>query len=229
MTTSVQGTSTTAADTFANLGLNKKAGATSDANSMSETQDRFLKLLVTQVRNQDPLNPMDQAEMTSQIAQINTVNGIEKLNTTMASLVGSYQSAESMQAAAMIGKHVLVDGNGLELTSAGGIGGYELTTAAEKLKVTIKDGNGLVVRTLEDSDLEAGPGNFFWDGKNDAGAAVAAGSYRFEIEATEADKTVGSKPLTIGTVNAVSRSAKGFELDLGALGAVAFDEIRQIL
>jgi flagellar basal-body rod modification protein FlgD len=228
MTTSVQ-SSTSAADTFANLGLNKKAGGASDPNSMNETQDRFLKLLVTQVKNQDPLNPMDQAEMTSQIAQINTVNGIEKLNATLSSLVGSYQSAESMQAAAMIGKHVLVGGNGLDLTSAGGIGGYELSTGADKLKVTIKDSNGLVVRTLEDSDLEAGPGNFFWDGKNDAGAAAVAGRYRFEIEATQGDKTVGSEPLTIGTVSAVSRSATGFELDLGALGAVTFDEIRQIL
>lgn len=229
MASTVQSTSGSAADIYAGLGLSRRSVAEGGSGTMQETQDRFLKLLVTQVKNQDPLNPMDQAEMTSQIAQINTVNGIEKLNTTMSSLVGSYQSGEAMQATAMIGSHVMVEGHQLDLTAAGGVAGYELSGPADKLKVSIVDGNGKAIRTLEVTDLDAGAGNFFWDGKTDGGADALAGPYRFEIEATRGDGAVAAKALTIGTVNAVTRTTTGYELDLGRLGSFAFDQVRQIM
>lgn len=225
---SVQSTGSST-DIFSNLGLGKKTATELDPNSLKGAEDRFLKMLVTQIRNQDPLNPMEQAELTSQLAQLNMASGIEKLNSSISSLVGSYEESQTMQAAAMIGKHVLVEGNSLDLTSAGGVAGYELTAAADKLKVTIKDGNGLVMRTLEISDAEAGTGNFFWDGKTDAGVAAVAGKYSFEVEATQGEDTVGSLPLTIGTVNAVTRSNKGYELDLGELGGFRFADVRQII
>ena len=134
-----------------------------------------------------------------------------------------------MQASSMIGKHVLVEGKSLDLTSAGGVAGYELAAPAEKLKITIKDGNGLVMRTLELADLEAGTGNFFWDGKTDAGVAAVAGKYSFDVEATEGKDAVGSKALAVGTVNAVTRSNSGYELDLGDLGGFRFTDVRQII
>jgi len=218
-----------ATDTFSTLGLGKKAAEKADENSLTGAQDRFLKLLVTQIRNQDPLNPMDQAEMTSQLAQLNMASGIEKLNASISALVGSYDESQTMQAAAMIGKHVLVDGKTMGLTAAGGVAGYELAAPADKLKITIKDGNGLVMRMLELTDVKAGAGNFFWDGKTDAGNPAVTGNYSFELEATAGEKAVGSTALTIGTVNAVNRNSKGFELDLGALGAFQFSDIKQII
>lgn len=216
-------------DIFSNLGLGQKTASALDPNSLKGAEDRFLKMLVTQIRNQDPLNPMEQAELTSQLAQLNMASGIEKLNASISALVGSYEESQTMQASAMIGKHVLVEGNSLDLTSAGGFAGYELTGAADQLKVTIKDGNGLVMRTLEINDAEAGTGNFFWDGKTDAGVAAVAGKYSFEVEATQGEDTVGSLPLTIGTVNAVTRSNTGYELDLGELGGFQFVDVRQII
>ena len=129
----------------------------------------------------------------------------------------------------MIGKHVLVEGKSLDLTSVGAIAGYELAAPADKLKVTIKDGNGLLMRTLELSELEAGTGNFFWDGNTDAGVPAVAGKYRFEIEATQGEDTVGSTALTVGTVNAVTRNMNGYELDLGELGGFRFEDVRQII
>ena len=226
---SVQSASGSSTDIFSNLGLGKKSAVTADENSLAGAQDRFLKLLVTQIRNQDPLNPMEQAEMTSQLAQLNMASGIEKLNASIAALVGSYEESQTMQAASMIGKHVLVKGNALDLTSAGGVAGYELAAAADKLKVTIKDANGLVMRTMEMNDVDAGTGNFFWDGKTDAGEAAVAGKYSFEVEATAGEKSVGSTALTVGTVNAVTRNSKGFELDLGDLGGFQFADVRQII
>jgi flagellar basal-body rod modification protein FlgD len=221
--------STGSSDVFSNLGLGKKTTSELDPNSLKGAEDRFLKMLVTQIRNQDPLNPMEQAELTSQLAQLNMASGIEKLNASISSLVGSYEESQTMQAAAMIGKHVLVEGNSLDLTSAGGVAGYELSGAADQLKVTIKDGNGLVMRTLEINDAEAGTGNFFWDGKTDAGVEAVAGKYSFTVEATQGEDTVGSLPLTVGTVNAVTRSNTGYELDLGELGGFRFADVRQII
>ncbi len=86
-------------------------------NLMADTQDRFLTLLVTQLRNQDPLNPMDNAQVTSQIAQMSTVNGITQLNNTLMAVAGQMDVTQSMQAAGLIGKEVLVPGSKVLLGS----------------------------------------------------------------------------------------------------------------
>src|SRR3990167_8083696 len=91
--------------------FNAKAGAAATASTAADTQDRFLKLLVTQMKNQDPLNPMDNAQVTSQMAQLSTVTGIDKLNVTLQALSDSMASSQSLQAASMIGYGVLVPGN----------------------------------------------------------------------------------------------------------------------
>jgi flagellar basal-body rod modification protein FlgD len=225
---SVQSTGSSS-DVYSTLGLGKKAAVAKDENSLEGAQDRFLKMLVTQIKNQDPLNPMDQAAMTGQLAQLNMASGIEKLNASITALVGSYGESQTMQAAGMIGKNVLVEGKTLDLTSAGGIAGFDLAGAADKLKITIKDGNGLVMRQLELNDVEAGTGNFFWDGKTDGGVAAVSGKYSFELEATQGEKSVGSTALAVGTVDAITRNTKGFDLDLGDLGSFSFAAIRKII
>ena len=92
--------------------MNPASSATS-TDSTAATQDRFMKLLVTQMKNQDPLNPLDNAQVTSQLAQLSTVTGIDKVNATLQSLMGSMQPSQSLQAAGMIGHSVLAPGAGL--------------------------------------------------------------------------------------------------------------------
>ena len=91
-----------------------------------------MTLLVTQLKNQDPMNPLDNAQLTSQLAQLSTVTGVNKLNTTLESLKASYQSSESLQAANMIGHGVLVEGNYVKLPGGNGILGVDLASAADK-------------------------------------------------------------------------------------------------
>lgn len=117
-----------------------------DGTALS-SENRFLTLLTTQLKNQDPLNPMDNAQMTSQLAQISTVDGIEKLNATLQSLVDNSTDSEALQAAALVGHGVMVPGSGLSLQEGTALGGVELTDAADRVRVTIKDGNGLAIRT----------------------------------------------------------------------------------
>ncbi|HRN82809.1 flagellar hook capping FlgD N-terminal domain-containing protein, partial [Nitrosomonas europaea] len=103
-----------------------------------DMQERFLKLLVTQMQNQDPLSPMDNAEVTSQMAQISTVSGIDKLNTTLEKLVADSDARRSFEAAAMIGRSVLVPGKDMQLENQAAIGGFELAESVDKLTVTVK-------------------------------------------------------------------------------------------
>jgi flagellar basal-body rod modification protein FlgD len=101
-----------------------------------------MTLLVTQMENQDPLNPMDNSQMTSQLAQLSTVSGINTLNTTLTSLLSSYQSSQTLQATSMIGQSVLVPGNTMTLASGSAPFGVNVTTASTDLTVAIKNAAG---------------------------------------------------------------------------------------
>lgn len=224
-TTAVSGVSGTAQaliDTV-NAAATKKASSTT-----GEAQDRFLKLLTTQLKNQDPLNPMDNAQMTSQLAQISTVDGIEKLNATLQKMLSSTVDSEAMQAAALVGHQVMVAGGGLKLTDSGATGGVELGSAADKVVLTIKDANGLPIRTLDLGDLTVGTHNFTWDGKTDSGARAVNGAYSISAVAKRGSEKVEVTPLELAGVMSVNRSSQGVTLDLGQLGLAVMSDVKQI-
>src|SRR5436190_24386636 len=102
----------TTVDPFAAVNA-ASSGATAKSANEAGSADRFLKLLVTQMQNQDPLNPMDNAQVTSQMAQINTVNGIETLNTTVSGLNAQFVQMQALQGAALVGHDVTVKGNNM--------------------------------------------------------------------------------------------------------------------
>lgn len=217
---------TSAADLFASIGSRADKKSTSAA---ADLEDRFLTLLMTQIKNQDPLNPLDNAQVTSQLAQLNTVNGIEKLNTTLSQLLDGYNEAQAMQAAGIIGKNVMVAGNNLPLANGQAVAGLVLDSAAESVTVTIKDAAGKVVQTQELGAQAAGSMFFGWDGKDGDGNVLPDGSYTYSVEASGAGEQIGATAMQIGTVSAVVRSKDGFLLDLGSFGDVAFKDVQQIL
>lgn len=219
--------SATAADIFASINGKKSGAATSTAADM---ENRFLTLLVTQIKNQDPLNPLDNAQVTSQLAQINTVNGIEKLNATLGKLLSAYDDSKAMQTANLIGKNVLVPGKNLVATSGGeAIGGVSLGADADKVVVTITDSTGRVVQTEDLGARKAGTFGFAWDGKDSDGKTAPAGKYTFSVEAKKGDQKIDASALQVGTVSAVVRGKNGFQLDLGEGGIVQFNDVQQIL
>ena len=223
----VQSTST-ATDPFAAINAAGKS-ATASTSAVADQQDRFLKLLVTQLKNQDPLNPMDNAQMTSQLAQMSTVSGIEKLNATLNSLVDSVGNSQSMQAADMIGKSVLVPGSQLALSNGVAYAGINLAAAADQVTLTILDRTGNVIQTQKLGAQAAGVLDVGWDGMTDAGTKAADGTYKFTVDAVQGGNAVTVDALQIGTVSALVRSKSGFLLDLGALGTVDFKNVQQIL
>lgn len=192
-------------------------------------QDRFMTLLVTQMKNQDPLNPMDNAQVTSQLAQLSTVTGIDKMNTTLESLISSFQSNQSLQATNMIGHGVLVPGASVALADGKGVLGVELAEPADKVQVTIRDMAGKLVHTIDIGSMKAGMQQLQWDGATDNGGAAANGQYVFEVTAMRAGEKVDVTKLAFGKVDSVSTGAQGVKLNLPGLGAVNFTDVRQIL
>ena len=194
----------------------------------AQTQDKFLNLLVAQLKNQDPLSPMDNAQVTSQLAQINTVQGIESLNTTLQTLMGSYATSQSMQAASMVGRYVFTEGHDMALTESGGVAGFTLDSPADKVTVTVTAPSGQVVHTTTLDNLDSGTNTFQWDGKTDTGATSAAGMYTFTVTATNAGQKVGSTPLTVGRVDSVINNASGPLLHTSN-GSVTWDKVKQVM
>jgi flagellar basal-body rod modification protein FlgD len=162
------------------------------------------------------------------LAQISTVDGIEKLNATLQKMMASSVDAEAMQAASMVGRNVMVAGSGLELTDAGAVSGIVLDGFADKVVVTVKDSNGLPMRTLNLGDLDAGIHNFAWDGKTNAGVQAVNGKYSISVEATRGSDKVDVTALELTSVQSVSRGPTGTTIDVGRLGQLAMSAIKQI-
>jgi flagellar basal-body rod modification protein FlgD len=209
--------------------VNGKPSTTASQKALSETENRFLKLLTTQLKNQDPLNPMDNAEVTSQMAQISTVSGIESLNATLKTLLQDSKDSQTTQAASLVGQAVMVPGSGLTLSKSAAVGGFELAKDADAVTVTISDSNGVVVRTMTLGALGSGLHDFTWDGATDSGATAADGSYKIAVSATAGSDKVTATALNLGIVRSVINSTNGFTLDLGSQGLATMDDVKQIL
>lgn len=205
------------------------AATGSTTNAVAESQDRFLKLLVTQMRNQDPLNPMDNAQVTSQMAQLSTVSGIDKLNSTLQALSSSMIASQSMQAASMIGHVVMVPGSKIELVNGQSAAALELTQPADSVSVAITDASGNVVRNMNLGSQSTGNVAVQWDGLNDLGQPVADGSYNFSAKALlgGVESSVGT--MSYGLVNSVMQGTQGATLNVAQIGEVSLSSVKQIL
>ncbi|MBI3286329.1 MAG: flagellar hook assembly protein FlgD [Burkholderiales bacterium] len=203
-------------------------GARTSKTTTQEAQDRFMTLLVTQMKNQDPLNPMDNAQVTSQLAQLSTVSGIDKLNASVATLNASFQASQSLQAASMIGHGVIVPGKVIGLTDGKAVYGMELPQAADKVEVTIRDSDGAVVRKMSLGAMPQGVSTLAWDGMTDSGAAAPNGVYQFELAASSAEKKLDAATLSFGMVSSIASSAQGVKLSVTNVGDIGMNDVRQI-
>jgi flagellar basal-body rod modification protein FlgD len=221
-TSSTESSGTTSSSTSA-------ATAKSATMSATEIQDRFLKLLVAQMRHQDPLNPLDNAQVTTQLAQISTVSGLDKLNDSLSGLTSSLLSAQSAQSAALIGRQVYATGSTLTLAASGNkaSGAVDVKETASNVSVVIADANGAVVRRMDLGARAVGTSTFEWDGKNDAGVKAPAGSYVFQVSAVRGNTVVAVEPLAVGKVSGVAVS-DGMKLTLDSGGNVALNDIKRI-
>lgn len=200
---------------------------TDNSNDATASQDRFLKLLVAQLNNQDPMNPLDNAQMTSQIAQINTVTGIQQLNETVKTLTSQFAAQQLMQGSSMVGRDVLVEGNTMRVdaTTHKAGGAFDLAGSAASVEVQVLDASGKTVGTLEMGSLPAGRYNFSWDATDYQGDA----NVRFKVVASNGQAVVEATPLATDKVSAVSTDNGKLQFQLSRGGMTTQDGIKAIL
>lgn len=202
------------------------SGATASGSAAS-VQNQFMTMLVAQLKNQDPLNPMDNAQVTSQMAQLSTVQGIQQLNTTVNSLMSSMQTSQTLQAASMVGKGVLVDGSSLNYSGTATNFGVNLATAADTVNVSIVNAAGQTVDSFNLGAQSAGVAPLQWNGTDSKGHAVPNGAYSVQVTASAAGSPVTAQPLQYGTVSSVMNGASGPQLNVSGVGAVALSSVAQ--
>jgi len=206
---------------------NEAAAATAlekNSANATATSDRFLKLLVAQLQNQDPLNPMDNAQVTSQMAQINTVSGIEKLNGTVQSLSSQFVRMQALQGAALVGHDVMVAGNRLDIANGSGEGGFELAGRADRVKLEVLNGAQQVIGTVDLGAQDAGLGSFSWPaGKYDNSSGLT-----FRISATQGGNAVAATTLMQDKVTAVSTQNDSLLLELARNGSVEYGQVKAL-
>jgi flagellar basal-body rod modification protein FlgD len=197
------------------------SGTVKTANDAGSA-DRFLKLLVAQMQNQDPLSPMDNAQVTSQMAQINTVSGIEKLNQTVQGLNGQFVQMQALQGATLVGRDVIVPGNQLSIADGTAQGGFDLAGPADAVKVEILGPSGQVIDTLNVGAQSSGLHGFDWP----AGSATEASGLRFRVTATSGATSVASTALMRDRIDAVATGGDSLTLELARSGAVPYASVK---
>ena len=209
------------------------ATTTTTSNSKSavtdpnEAQDRFLKLLVAQLSNQDPMNPMDNAQMTSQMAQINTVTGIQQLNQTMQSMSSQFTGMQMLQGTSMIGRTVLTEGNTLG-TAADGThtAAFDLEGQAANVKIQITTATGELVDTIDLGAGAAGRNYFTWDAADKYSGDKS--QLRYSVQATNGTAAVASTPLAPHAVIAASAGSGSLMLELDNGEAIAYTGVKAV-
>jgi flagellar basal-body rod modification protein FlgD len=196
-------------------GTGSASSATSSSSSSSATaganlQSTFLQLLITQMQNQDPTNPMDSSQMTSQLAQIDTVTGISQLNTSLSSLATQLNAGQTSQAALLIGSSVLAPGSSISVTSGKSTEfGVQLASAASDMKVNVVNSAGQIVNTLDLGAQPAGTVPVTWTPVDSAGNALATGTYTITATGTINGAAGVGTTLTAGTVESVVQGTGG--------------------
>lgn len=200
----------------------------SSANQLStaaEMSDRFLKLLVTQLKNQDPLNPMENAELTSQMAQINTVTGIEKLNTSMTAMTDGFSQMQMLQGASLVGRSVLLDGNNMVFDDNGtAYGGYELSSSAANVRIDIFDAAGTTVDTIVAGEQGSGRQGFEWT----APEGLSTKGLTFKVTANTGANNIVAKPITFDAVTAVNTTGGTLTLELASGGQIPYSQVKAV-
>ncbi|WP_027799283.1 flagellar hook assembly protein FlgD [Paraburkholderia dilworthii] len=215
--TTIGGNGTTVSQTLLDTmnGTNSTSSSASSTSGTSGTsatdlQNTFLSLLVAQLKNQDPTNPMDSSQMTSQLAQINTVSGISQLNTTLSSLATQMSAGQQSQAALLIGSTVLAPGSSVSVASGkAGAFGVQLANSVNDLQVVVKNSAGQIVNTIDLGKQSAGTIPVGWTPTDSAGNALPDGTYTISAVGTINGQQATATTLAGATVQSVVMQNNG--------------------
>ncbi|WP_282347583.1 flagellar hook assembly protein FlgD [Pseudomonas sp. PS01301] len=210
---------------------------TSSTNSSTGTagsalgKDAFLQLLVTQMQNQNPLDPQDNGEFVAQLAQFSSLESMQSLNSSVSTIANNYQSSQALQASSLVGRSVIVQTDKAVVDPTTGLtGSVALTSSSSNTTVGVYNSKGDLVRSIDLGSQSAGNASFTWDGKDSNGAVAAAGTYTFKAAATVDGTATAMSTYLPATVNSVTMGTNGGELtlNLAGLGGIALSKVQTI-
>ena len=190
---------------------NKPAEASPAGGTAAEQTQNFLKLLIAQIQNQDPMAPMDASTMTAQMSQLNMVSSMANMNTSMTAMLSQMQSVNFMNQAALIGHSPAVAGNGIAFDGTNQVMlGANATNPLKSVVATITDASGNVVNSVDLGNINAGMINFIWNGQNADGSTVPAGMYYLSLSGkNSADASENPTAYVASAVASVTKGANG--------------------
>ncbi|MFT4721825.1 MAG: flagellar basal-body rod modification protein FlgD [Candidatus Azotimanducaceae bacterium] len=194
-------------------------------------KNAFLKLMVAQMNNQDPLSPQDNGEFVAQLAQFSSVEGIENMNKTMSQMANSMQSSQALQASGLVGRTVHINTD-TSILSEGGVisGNVNLENSTSNLMINIMNSSGELVRQVEMGSQTRGDVRFAWNGQNAEGVQLPPGSYKFTAEASVGGATEQMSLALSANVNSVTINPdRSVVLNVAGQGAVPLLEVAEIL
>jgi flagellar basal-body rod modification protein FlgD len=194
-------------------------------------KDSFLQLLVTQMKNQNPLDPQDNTQFVSQLAQFSSLESMQNLNTTVNSISTQYQSSQALQASSLVGRSVIVDSGSTAVdTSKSMTGSVVVPSESSVTTVKVFDSSGAAVRTIDLGAQKAGTTSFTWDGKSDSGVAQASGNYSFVASGSLDGTNTALGTYLPATVSSVTMASSGSDmtLNLASGNSIALSKVKQI-
>jgi flagellar basal-body rod modification protein FlgD len=229
MTTTSSLTGSAYVSSLNSSGSSSSSASDSVANpALALNEQDFLELMTTQIQTQDPLNPLQNSEFFSQIAELSTVSGIDQLNSAFSSLSSQLTSSQSLQAASLVGHYVLVPGSDAPLTSSGLAGAVEVPSSGD-VTVRVHDSSGAVVRTIDLGTQSSGTVQFGWDGTDASGNAMPTGTYSIDATVNAGGKSVAASTDVAAQVQSVTLGSNGLTLNLDGIGSTAFSNVIQII
>lgn len=209
--------------------LELKQNEKSSGGDLGQTD--FLELMMTQLKHQDPLNPMESGEFLGQLAQFGTVNGITELQSSFGDLSASLQSSQALQASTLVGRNVLVPGNVVSVTQGQSVeAAVELDATVEQLIVQVTDPAGQVVNQINFGPKGSGVFNFSWNGLDGSGNPVPSGNYVLQAVGVSGDTEVAQSTLVSAKVDSVTlaKGGQGPLLNLENVGVVSINDVIEI-
>ena len=194
------------------------------------SQDTFLTLMLTQLQNQDPMEPLEGGEFLSQLAAFETAAGVSGLQTSVAQLAQSLYTNQALQASSLLGHEVLTDGSIVTLREEGTVSGYvQLPQSASPVEVQVKDANGVVVRNIDLGSQPAGRAAFEWDGTDSSGNRLPPGTYTLSCDVGVDGATQAASVLMAAEVQSVTLDGYDILLNLAGGSQIAFGQVTEIL
>lgn len=214
---------------YAQLGLS--GGTQSSSSQGALGQEDFLELMITQLRNQDPFQPMESGEFLGQLASFGTVDGIRELQESLSQMSSALTSNQALQAASLLDREVLFATDRMAFDGEHAVSGaVELPSSATEVSVGVYDASGQLLRRIDLGTQPGGLVEFSWDGRDESGRPVAAGTYELRAEARSGSLAEAVQVLGRATVENVTLGSAGEPLTIGirGLGDVDFARVRQI-